>query len=689
MSSAASPLRKSDPAADPEILVQILQWMIESRAIDRREEILKRQNLGMFQLSTSGHEALAALAVLLRPEDLIFPHYRDRALMLARGIGAREILMEYMAKRDSSSQGRQLPSHHCSREHNVVSLSSPVGTQFLQAVGAALALQQTSPGRIVLAHIGDGSAAQGEVYEALNLAGQESAPVVFGIEDNHYAISTCTREKAFWRRPGMTATGPDGERFLGIPLVRIDGRDPREILRKAGPAIERARRGEGPTILVYDLDRMAPHSSADPHTKYRSEDDFRLMQQRDPVPRFGRALVEEGILTGAELARMEESARERIARTADEVVAAPDPEPGGVSDALFPPVDAEALRGLDRPPPGAVSKRDGGLDMAAAINRALEVSLESDPRVRLFGEDIEDPKGGVFGLTAGLSGKHPDRVKNSPLAEATIAGVGVGMAVAGLRPVFEIQFIDFFAPAWNQISNEMATFSWRSVGTWPCPLVLIAPCGGYLPGGALWHSQTAEPYFLHTPGLRVVMPSTAADAYGLLRYAVASGQPTVFLAPKHLFHQPVDECLPPEFDDYAIEFGRARIVREGEDVTVVAWGNAVHEALAAADRLAEEGIRPEIVDPRTLNPFDEETVEASIRKTSRLLVVHEDNMTCGFGAEIIARFTGVPERWECLDAYPRRLTRPDVPVPYHAALEFAVLPAAEEIVSAVRELMTY
>lgn len=663
--------------------------MLESRAVDEREEILKRQDLGMFQLSARGHEALAAIAPLLHPKDLLFPHYRDRALVMARGMTAREQFLDFFGKKEAGSGGRQLPVHYSSRALNIVSVSSPVGTQFLQAVGAALALRTSEPGAIAMAQIGDGTAAQGEVFEAFALAAQEQAPVVFGIEDNGYSISTSTRDRAFWHRPGTIVQTDGGSCFFGIPLARVNGRDPREIYAAAREAVDRARRGDGPSLVIYELDRIAPHSSADPHLKYRTEDEMREMMERDPVATFGRTLVREGLLSEEDRSEMERRVRDTVHAEAMAAVSSPDPDPDEVETHLFPVDDAAAVAVETGEPPEPISKRDGGLDMVAAINRALLRSLEDDPRVCLYGEDIEDPKGGVFGLTAGLSTRHPDRVRNSPLAEATIAGVGVGMAVAGARPVFELQFIDFCGPAWNQIVNEMATFCWRSRGEWTCPLVLMAPCGAYLPGGALWHSQSAEAYFLHTPGLRVVMPSTPADAYGLLRSAVRSEQPVVFLAPKHLFHQPVDLCLPPEFDDFTVPLGQARIARPGSEVTVVAWGNTVHESLAAARELEREGVSLEIIDLRSLDPLDESAIVQSLRKTSRLLVVHEDNRTCGFGGEIIARVTGRPETWELLDAYPARLARTDVHIPYNARLEYSILPDARRIANAARQLMDY
>lgn len=641
----------------------LLGHMIDAREADRREGILMRQGHGWFQIPGMGHEALGVFAGLLGPDDHIVPHYRDRALMLARGVTARGLALDFLARAGSSSEGRNLPSHHSARHLNVFSVASPVGSQCLPAAGIAWGLRQRGDGAVVACFIGEASTRQGEFYEAVCFAVQERLPIVFVVEDNGYSISTPTLRMLPFRL-GV---------FHPALVDHVDGRDAFALHARGARAIGAARRGEGPTILWCELDRLGSHTSADDQRQYRAAEELAAMTARDPIRLLARRLIDAGALTDDELAGLEAGAARRMDALYREVLAAPMPPVDEVEAHLF---GAEVAHAPLPPLPVA----EPTTTMVAAINDTLAAALQHDPRVRLFGQDIEDPKGGVFGFTRGLSSRFPGRVVNAPLAEATIVGLPVGLAAIGLRPVFEIQFIDFISPGFNQLVSQVATLRWRSKGTWSCPMVIYAPYGAYLPAGGMWHSQANDGFFAHTPGLRVAVPSTPEDAAGLLWAAVQDDDPSLLLIPKHVARarRAVEPPAP-------IRFGRARVRRPGTDVTVVAWGSCVELAEQAAERLPEVSL--EIIDPRTLAPFDWEAVERSVAKTGRLVVVHEDNRTCGFGEAIVAEMTADARRFHHLLSQPELLARRDVHVPFNPELERAILPAVEDVVRAVRRTM--
>jgi 2-oxoisovalerate dehydrogenase E1 component len=639
----------------------LLGHMIEAREGDRREGILMRQGHGWFQIPGMGHEALAAFAWLLDADDYIVPHYRDRALMLARGVTARELALDFLARAGSSSDGRNLPSHHSARHLNVFSIASPVGSQCLPAAGIAWGLQQRGGGAVVVCFIGDASTRQGEFYEAVCFAVQERLPIVFVVEDNGYSISTSTERMLPFRL----------DVFHPALFERVDGRDAFAVYARGAVAVDRARRGGGPAVLWCELDRLGSHTSADDQRQYRPADELAAMTARDPIRRLAQRLAAAGALDDGELIALEADAARRTDALYDDVLAAPMPRADEVGAHLWGQETAHAPHPLE---PGEDTT------MVAAINRTLAAALERDPRVRLFGQDIEDPKGGVFGFTKGLSSRFPGRVVNAPVAEATIVGLPVGLAAIGFRPVFEIQFIDFIAPGFNQLVSQVATLRWRSRGTWSCPMVIYAPYGAYLPAGGMWHSQANDAFFAHTPGLRMAVPSTPEDAAGLLWAAVQDDDPSLLLIPKHLcrVRMPVERYAP-------VRFGQARVRRAGTDVTVVAWGSCVELVEQAAGRLP--AVSMEIVDPRTLAPFDWDTVERSVAKTGRLIVVHEDNRTCGFGEAIIAEMTADRRRFHHLLAQPELVARRDVHVPFNPHLERAILPDVDDVVAAVRRTL--
>jgi len=642
--------------------LELLRIMLLSREGDRREGILMRQGKGWFQVPGMGHEALAAIAYHLRPDDILFPTYRDRALMLARGMTTREIALDFMARAGSSSDGRNMPAHYSSKALNVFSVATPTGAQCLPATGAAWGIKLAGDDRVVLCSIGDAATRQGEFYEAVCYAIQEKLPIVFVVEDNQYGISTPTRTMLPMRL----------QVFDEQWVTFVNGRYVNEVYEKSGAAIQKARSGGGPTILWCEIDRLSSHTSADDHRVYRSAEEIEAMFQRDPIKLFAEQLIAEGVLTQEQFEQMQAEIVHEVDAIYQEVERVPLPDPAHVLEHLFgePPATYKPL---------PLEPDHEPTTMVAAFNRTLHAAMETFDNIIVFGEDVEDPKGGVFGFTKGLSTKYPDRVRNSPLAEATIVGTAVGLAAMGYRPVFEIQFIDFITPGFHQLASQIATLRWRSKGEWKCPLVIYSPYGAYLPAGGMWHSQSNDGWWAHIPGIRIAIPSTPEDTAGLLWTAIQDDDPTLFLIPKHIFrvrHQ-VNEYKP-------VPFGKAAIRREGKDVTVVAWGNTLELAFQAAEHFEQQGISLEIIDLRTLVPCDWETIEQSLAKTGRLVVIHEDNRTCGFGQAIISEMTSVPERFNLLLAPPQLVARYDVHIPFCPELEYAVLPDLPRVIQAIQ-----
>ncbi|MFI6099274.1 thiamine pyrophosphate-dependent enzyme [Lentzea sp. NPDC051213] len=635
--------------------IALLERMMLSRECDRRSGLMLRQGAAWFTISSSGHEALAALGDVLAPQDFVFPHYRDRALVMSRGMSVEDIARDLMGKAGSHSAGRSMTSHFSHRPGNVVSLASPTASQCLPASGVAWASVLRGDQAVVVCSLGEASSRQGEFFEALAFAVQNELPVVFLVADNGYGISTSTK--------GMSP------RDLGmVPadrLVVVDGADPDAVLDAGRVAVDRAREGGGPTVLWCELDRLEPHSSSDDHRLYRSADE--LAEMSDPIARYSTQLVEAGHLTEEWLAstrqRFADEVEQVFRRVADEPVA----DPKQVGEHLFGPV-AE---------PVAEQSPVGGT-IVAAVNRALGAGIETAD-VIVFGEDVEDPKGGVFGFTKGLG---TDQVVNSPLAEATIVGVSIGLAIAGMRPIVELQFVDFAGPAWNQIAAQLTTLRWRTASDWQCPVVMYAPWGAYLPGGGIWHSQSNESLFTHLPGLHVVVPSTPEDAEVAFAQALAGQDPTLVLLPKHLMRRKQEPSASP------VPARGARVVREGADVTIVSWGNGIELAAEAAGLLADDGVSAEVIDLRWLVPWDRASVAASLRRTGRLVVVQEDGRTSSFGAGLLSELVSADDEFYSLLAPPRLVSRDDMHVPFHPELERAVLPCADDVVTAVRSVLS-
>ncbi|MDR3692424.1 MAG: thiamine pyrophosphate-dependent enzyme [Fimbriimonas sp.] len=652
----------------PELLLQLLRFMLLARAGDRREEILVREQKGAFHMGSNGHEGIAAMAFHLGPDDILFPYYRDRALMHARGMAISEFADDFLACAKSSSSGRNLPSHVSSKRLNAFSITSPVGTQCLPAVGAAWGLKRSHAQAIVTCHVGEASTRQGEFYEAVCFAIEKSLPVVFVVEDNRYGISTPTA--------GITPRALD---VFGPDLLEVvDARDPVSFLNVSGDIIRRVRHGGGPKIMWCELERLCDHTISDDQRVYRTKDELDAARRGDPIAVLSKRLVDVGALTDDQLATMNERIQEEVLKAYDTEEQAQRPLARDVLSHLYDDSPNSCFLQLGPTPKPAPNT------ILSAVNWTLGRILDEEPKAILFGEDIQDPKGGVFGITKGLSSTHPGRVVNSPLAEATIVGAGVGLAATGHRPIFELQFVDFIGPAYNQLTAQVSNLRWRTSGEWTCPLILYATYGAYLPGGGMWHSQSNEGLFAHIPGIRVGIPSTPEDAAGLFWSAIQGEDPCVILLPKHVLR--VHQDVSPE-GFRPVPFGKARIVREGSDCTVVSWGNCVSLASAAASKLAEENVSVEVLDLRSIVPCDWETIEASVRKTGRLVVVQEDSRTCGFGQAVIAEMAVNRAGFDSFYASPGLVTRADVHIPYCSDVELSIMPTVRGIISAVKQTL--
>ncbi|MFP3901039.1 MAG: thiamine pyrophosphate-dependent enzyme [Acidimicrobiia bacterium] len=672
-----------------------------SRAIDDREIALQKQSRVFFQISGAGHEALLlALAHELRPGyDWFFPYYRDLALMLGLGMTAEQVLLQAVGSAaDPASGGRQMPAHWGSRAFNVVTQSSPTGSQCIPAVGCAEAGRYIvrRPGLDLRAHgdeltyvsLGEGAVSEGEFWESLNTACTEHLPVLYVVADNGYAISVPAAEQA----PAPVHELVRG--FAGLTVRSVDGTDYFAVREMASEVVPQVRAGVGPALIHARVTRPYSHSAADTQSKYRLPGELEREAADDPVERFHRAIVSAGVLSPDEADGVREEAHRIVVDAAKAALAAPRPDPARVLEHV---VALPDLPGDGEPPAPEPGDAAEPVAMGEAIRRALHDTMAGDERVRVFGEDVADArediladvegKGGVFGTTHGLQRAFGRaRCYNTPLAEANIIGRAVGQAVRGLRPVPEIQFFDYIWPAMQQIRSEAATIRWRSNGAWTCPMVIRVPIGGYLQGGAIWHSQCGESIFAHIPGLLIAFPSRAADAAGLLRAAFRCEDPVLFLEHKHLLRQPYTRDPYPG-PGHVVPFGRGRFVTRGDDLTVVTWGATVERSRQAAERLADEdGVSVDLIDLRSLVPWDRDMVAESLDRTSRLLVVHEDVLAHGFGAEIAAWASD--EGFWHLDAPVARVGAQHCHVGYAPELEHAILPGVDDVVAAARRVLT-
>jgi 2-oxoisovalerate dehydrogenase E1 component len=707
MATKAKVAAQRHAGLSPDTLRTLYRTMVTARRTDDKEIQLKRQNKIFFQISGAGHEGIqVAIAQHLRPaSDWFYLYYRDRALTLALGMTAYDHLLQAVgAESDPSSGGRQMPSHWGQRELRIVSTSSPTGTQYLQSVGCAevgmraskieemrAAIEQFAEDEVVLCTTGEGQTSEGEFWEALNTACNLKLPVVFLVEDNGYAISVPVEVN--------TAGGSISRILSGFPnlyIEEVDGCDVLASYEAAGRAVAHARARKGPALLHAHVIRPYSHSLSDDERMYRPEAERKKEEEQDPITRLRNYMIERKLATAAELDAIEQEAAAEVQAAADRAVEQPQPPKDTATRYLFSPdVDPTSERFDTEDDPRFEGEETTMVDL---LNACLRDEMARDPRIVVFGEDVADAsreevleevkgKGGVFKVTWGLQRRFGGtRVFNSPLAEANIIGRAIGMATRGLKPVVEIQFFDYIWPAMMQLRGELATMRYRSNNAWAAPVVVRVAYGGYLSGGAIYHSQTGETLFTHTPGLRVVLPSNALDANGLLRTAIRSEDPVIFLEHKHLYRQVYNKGRYPG-PNFMIPFGKAKVVREGTDVTVVACGALVKRSLDAARVAAERGISVEVIDLRSLNPLDMETIADSVKKTNRVIVAHEDSLSWGIGSEIAARIADELFPW--LDAPVKRVASLDTWVAYAPELEEVILPNPNDVLKAVEELARY
>jgi 2-oxoisovalerate dehydrogenase E1 component len=686
-----------------------LTWFLKnvylSRKTDDAEITMKKQNKAFFQISGAGHEGiLSATAKVLKPKhDYFIPYYRDRALCIGLGVTPYEMLCQANGNTgDTASHGRQMPAHWGNVKLNIVSKSSCTGTQFLQACGVAeagLHLKKMnlkdSPvyndHEIVYVSCGDGTTSQGEFWEGLTTACVNKLPVLFMVEDNGYAISTPT-----WIQTPGGSISVALANFPGLKIFTCDGNCPVDSYATMVEVEKYMRAGNGPVLVHANVTRPYSHSLSDDHSYYRTKDDLAEESAKDCFNSFPKFLTETGLMTSEEVKGVLDEATKEVREAMTRALETPWASKDTYMDHLYSEIDPTSSQFETE------AKMTGKEDipLATAINMTLKSEIKKNPLMMVFGEDVADftevekydnpdlkGKGGVFKVTHGVQkAAKPGQVFNSPLAEANIIGRAIGMAMRGLKPVVEIQFFDYIWTAYMQLKNEMATTRYRSGGDFKCPMVVRVPIGGYLRGGAMYHSQSGESLFTHNPGIRVVYPSNAQDAIGLLRTAIRCDDPVMFLEHKHLYYQGYNRSADPG-EEYMIPFGKARTVKEGKNATIVAWGALVQKSVEAAKELEKEGFSVEILDARTIAPFDFEAVFTSLKKTNRLLICHEEHKTSGFAGEIAARVN--EEAFEYLDAPIMRVCSEDVHVAYCPDLEEVILPQVSHVTTALRKLLSY
>jgi len=708
-----SPKIEKHAGLSRDTLIRLYRTMYLSRKLDDREIQLKRQNKIYFQISSAGHEAVtAAMGLLLRPgTDWIYPYYRDRALCLMLGVTPLEMLLAAVgAAADPSSGGRQMPSHWGHTKYNIVSKSSCTGTQFVQAVGAAEAtfyyeahpkalpqarkaplgeLAKHSADEIVYVSGGDGATSEGEFWESLNAACAKKLPLLYLIEDNGYAISVPVEVQTAGGSISKLVRG-----FPGLHVAEVDGTDPIAGYTAGQEAVNYCRERRGPALIHAHVTRPYSHSLSDDEKLYKVPEEREAEAHRDPLSKFALFLVREGVLDQKQIESLEAQVDHEVRQAGDAALAAEAPTVESIMTNVYSPDGDPTSSAFE-----AEAKLHGApKTMVEMVAATLNDEMSHDERITVFGEDVADAsreenlkevkgKGGVFKATAGLQRKYGStRVFNTPLAEASIIGRAIGMATRGLKPVAEIQFFDYIWPAMMQIRDELCVMRWRSNGAFKCPAVVRVAIGGYLTGGAVYHSQSGESIFTHCPGLRVVMPSTALDVAGMLRTAIRCDDPVMLLEHKHLYRQPYNRSEYPG-PDFTIPFGKARVVKEGTDVSIITYGAFVHRAEVAAAQLQRDGISAEIVDLRSLSPCDWDGICASVRKTHRVIVAYEDMLSWGYGAELAARIAD--ELFDELDAPVRRIAAMDTFCGYHPHLEDAILPQSDTVIATVKKLMDY
>ena len=663
-------------------LIEILTMMIRSRSIDAKAMRILKQGKSFFHIAAEGHEAVQmAIGLHLDPKkDWLFPYYRDLGTVLMAGLTPEEVFLGTFAKaNDPASGGRQLPVHWGMINAQLPSQSSPTGTQFLQAVGTAMASKRKGIKNVSYVSSGEGTTSQGEFHEAVNWASREKLPVLFVIQNNRYAISVPVEHQTAGK-DGSVAEMMGG--FYTLHRKKIDGTNFFESYKKIQEAISYIKSGKGPALIEAEVVRLQSHSSSDDQKKYRTKEELEKDKLNDPIEKFAAQLKAEGLLNENEYQNLWKEINEEIEKAADKAYQANDPDPRDAAKYVF---DESGLKeSLDYEKSNPSGEK---IVMVDAINHALHEEMKRNKDMYIFGEDIADLKGGVFTATKGLSTTFgDDRVFNSPLAEASILGVANGMALAGLKPVVEIQFGDYIWPAFMQMKNETAAMRYRSNNAWSTPVVVRVAVGGYIHGG-LCHSQNIESIYAHVPGIYIAFPSNAADAKGLLKTACRINDPVLFCEHKGLYRQS-SAIFPEPDDDYLIPFGKAKVVKEGNDITVVSYGVSMWDSVLAAKKLEEEsGYSVEVIDIRTIIPLDEETIFRSVKKTNKVIVIHEDTLTGGFGGEIAARISD--NCFQYLDGPVKRIAAKDTHIPYAPVLENVVLPSRTQIYNGIKELIEY
>ena len=675
---AVRKLATDQPAVKPEIFLTLYEKMLRAYFVEEQCRVFVRAGKCSFYASARGHEKLQiAMAMLLRPgKDWFFPYYREKALMIGLGMPLDQVFQGMLSREgDPNSAGRNMSEHFSSRALRVVSPTACTGTEFLIAVGMAKAVKADRGDEVVYVSGGEGSTSEGEFFEAVNKAQRDLLPVLFVIQNNGYAISV-PQEQQTHSQIYQVAAG------FGMKSVRVDGTRFTEMYNTLKPLVQDLREGRGPLFVEAMVVRLDSHSSSDDQTKYRDPKNMEEARRKDPLAHTELRIREMGLLTDGEVEEWRARIKAEVEEAARRIDALPYPDASTAAADIY-----SADRVITQETgPDFVSEKP--ITMVEAINHGLREEMEANPKIVMWGEDIQDPKGGVFGVTRGLTEAFPGRVVNSPLAEATIVGAAQGMAIGGYKPVVEIQFGDYSYPGYMQMRNEIATLRWRSASGWTCPMVVRVAVGGYIRGGP-FHSQTPETLYAHTPGWYLAYPSNAADAKGLIKTACRMDDPILFFEHKGLYRQ-VYTKTPEPGRDHVIPFGKARIVRPGDDLTVIAWGRTVHMVQQAISQVAAgAGGEPsvEVIDLRTMAPLDIDTVLASVARTGRALVAHEAPLFVGMGGEIAAV---VADRgFEYLDAPVRRVGARDSFVPFAPNLEAAVLPSVEEIAQAIKDLLAY
>ncbi len=656
--------------------LELYKRMLTAFYVEERMKIFVRQGKCSFHASTRGHECLqVGMALLLRPRhDWFFTYYRSKALVIGLGMPLPEVFLAMLSRDgDPNSNGRNMAEHFSSRDLHVVAQTACTGTQYLPAVGMARAVKTDGGDQIVYVSSGEGATSEGEFFEALNWSARDKLPMLFVVQNNGYAISV----------PQTTQTASEVHRIaagFNMPSFSLDGTSFQSIYEVVPPIIERVCHGGGPVLVEARVIRLDPHSSSDDQKKYRHADELAAITEQDPILRVENYLVKTGALDSVRIDELRRQCKAEVDRAADEADAHPAPDGSDLMAHIYADKSATAL--------GSGSTRyisNDQITMIDAINHGLREEMDRNPKIVMWGEDVADPKGGVFGVTRGLTTSFPGRVANSPLAEASIVGVAEGMAIGGYKPLVEIQFGDYIWPAFMQMRDEVATVRWRSQGAWSCPVVVRVAVGGYIKGGP-WHSACIEAFFAHIPGWYVVFPSCAEDAKGLIKTAARAEDPVLFLEHKGLYRRPQAKTQEPDAE-YLVPFGRGRVCKEGQDLTVVTWGSTVYQALDAARQFEAAGHSIEVIDLRSIVPLDEEIIYASVQKTSRVVIAHEDSLFMGFGAEVAARVT--QNCFSFLDAPVTRVAAKDSFVPAATNLELMVLPSVDDVRRTIEEVLRY